>query len=264
MFANCLKEVQQYTHPVIISRQYYNGIVEFGCGTFIILNDEGWILTAAHILNTLLAYNKQKAENISEPQCIKNYSYWWGFDGVSISTYICDEARDIAIGKIDNFNKDFFNTYPTLKNPNSEMLSGTSLCKLGFPFHEIGGTYSEEQSSFQLREGTLPMTFFPLDGICTRFIYRKDNRNNRDIKFVETSTPGLRGQSGGPIFDRNGHVWAMQSYTAHLPLGFNPSVYYGNEQVHEYQFLNVGCGTHVEEIISFLKDNNIKFQVSEG
>lgn len=38
--------------------------------------------------------------------------------------------------------------------------------------------------------------------------------------FIETSTPRLRGQSGGPIFDVNGAIWAIQSQTHHLKLGF--------------------------------------------
>ena len=108
----------------------------------------------------------------------------------------------------------------------------------------------------------LPMTFFPMDGIFTRLINVKDSVSGNVTKYLETSTPGLRGQSGGPIFDICGNIWALQSYTSHLSLGFNPSINKGNKNIEEFQFLNVGCGTHVEEIISFLRENNVEVEIS--
>jgi hypothetical protein len=41
---------------------------------------------------------------------------------------------------------------------------------------------------------------------------------NRKVKFIETSTPGLRGQSGGPLFDAKGEIWGIQSRTNFLEL----------------------------------------------
>ena len=38
---------------------------------------------------------------------------------------------------------------------------------------------------------------------------------------LELSTPGLRGQSGGPLFDEDGLICGMQSSTNHLHLGFD-------------------------------------------
>ncbi len=79
------------------------------------------------------------------------------------------------------------------------------------------------------------------------------------MKFVETSSPGLRGQSGGPIFDVNGHICALQSRTVHHQLGFSPVVKVGHREVNEHQFLNVGIGTHVEEITAFLDKHKISY-----
>ena len=31
----------------------------------------------------------------------------------------------------------------------------------------------------------------------------------------------------------------------------------------EHQFINVGVGTHVEEIVRFLRENDIAFRISE-
>jgi hypothetical protein len=82
------------------------------------------------------------------------------------------------------------------------------------------------------------------------------------VSFVETSSPGLRGQSGGPTFDVEGNIWAIQSQTRHLPLGFSPEIKDGGQNHKEHQFLNVGMGTHVETLLGLFKLIGIKHSVS--
>jgi hypothetical protein len=82
-------------------------------------------------------------------------------------------------------------------------------------------------------------------------------------KYLETSSPGLRGQSGGPIFDRHGRIWALQSSTQHLPLGFEPTVKQGNKEIKEHQFMHVGWGPHVEEIVKLFREHNVSFELSD-
>ena len=77
---------------------------------------------------------------------------------------------------------------------------------------------------------------------------------------LETSSPGLRGQSGGPIVDREGTVWAIQSRTVHLQLGFNPTITKGKSVIEEHQFLNVGLGADAETLKGFLTLNGIGFE----
>jgi hypothetical protein len=103
MFASAVTEAAKFTRAVLISTQFHSGKVETGCGSYILLSAEGWVLTAGHALHALLKFN-------------------------------------------------------------------------------------------------------------------------RAAKFVEMSSPGLRGQSGGPRFDVNGMVWGLQSRTQHLALGFSPQV----------------------------------------
>ena len=71
-----------------------------------------------------------------------------------------------------------------------------------------------------LPAGTFPMVFFPNEGILTRILCGEDGQP----RFIETSNPGLMGQSGGPIFETRGTLWGVQSHTSHLPLGFSPGV----------------------------------------
>lgn len=290
MFANALKSVSIYTHPVIISRRLYNGNVESGCATFIILNEEGWILTSAHALAALhiaqkhnierSEYEKKITEIESDPnlirkqknkkikrlpfnkQWITNNSYWWGQDGRTIKNFMFADLADLATGRLEPFDGKSISVYPAFKDPQKELPVGTSLCRLGFPFHKISATFDEGKNMFQLAPDTLPMPRFPLDGIHTRVAIFVDQKSGRQVKFIETSSAGLRGQSGGPIFDVNGNIWGLQSRTSHFPLGFSPKIKRGNKEVEEHQFINVGLGTHVEEIVRFLTEKKVKFYLS--
>jgi len=169
----------------------------------------------------------------------------------------------LAIGRLEPFNSDAITEYPILKNP-SNLPHGTSLCKLGFPFHQINATYDETNGSFTLEPGSLPAPFFPIEGIFTRDIVKgKSSDGKYEIKFLETSSPGLMGQSGGPIFDSNGTVWSIQSHTEHLPLGFSPKIEKEGRIFEENQFLNVGRGIHPDILIKFLNDQGINFELSD-
>src|SRR6056297_388538 len=156
MFSKAYELTSQFTHPVIVSVRYYNGTVESGLGSFIILNEEGWVVTAAHILDPAFA-QKQHAQEIksyndqvekiknneklnskikqrqikklkTNDKWITNYSFWWGYDSIKINHFEILRENDIAIGRIENYDKKIQNVYPTLKNPNN-LKNGTTLCK---------------------------------------------------------------------------------------------------------------------------------------
>lgn len=290
MFAEALKKASQYTLPVIISEKIYSEQVRCSLGSFIILNEDGWILTSAHIIQILRnalqhqkeidEYNRQKQQieqnkvlNSKQrhkslrqlktnPEWIVKNAYWWGRDGVTIKGFHHNDFYDIATGKLEPFNSQSISEYPVFMNPKNELLQGTSLCRLGFPFHGITASYDEKKDAFELAPGSLPVPRFPIEGIHTRVAQTLDKPSGKIAKFIETSSPGLRGQSGGPIFDVYGRVWGLQSRTIHLNLGFNPKIKQGLQEIEAHQFLSVGLGTHVENIIEFLNQNNIKHTVS--
>lgn len=72
----------------------------------------------------------------------------------------------------------------------------------------------------------------------------------------------MRGQSGGATVDKNGTVWAIQSKTAHLPLGFSPEVP-GKQGQLEHQFLNVGLGIHPDTIFELFRQQGIAHSISD-
>jgi hypothetical protein len=291
MFANAYKLTSCFTQPVIISNRFFDKTVECGCGAFIVVNDEGWIITVAHLWDSFFAFQqhakqisdynrdvqtiqqdqrldaRQKRKRISRlstnPKWITNHSFWWGRDGAQLKDIKPLPDGDLVIGRLDPFNPETITTYPVFKNPASLNI-GTSLCKLGYPFHKIEATFNEANNAFELAPGALPLPRFPIEGIYTRNVVVGRSKDGKyEIKFLETSTPGLRGQSGGPVFDSNGTVWALQSRTSHFPLGFSPKVKKDGKEVEENQFLNVGWAIHPELIVAFLKDNGVKFRLSD-
>ncbi len=290
MFSKAYEIASNFTFPVVVSTRHFDKTVNCFNGAFVLLNNEGWIITVAHIFQAQIQYNHDKEEideyknklaSITNNQSlsdklkrrqknqlykkwITNFSYWWGKDGARIDNFIIYPFADLAVGKLTPFLPSEINNYPIIKNP-ANLKLGTSLCKLGFPFHEIQATFNEDTENFTLNPGSLPIPRFPIEGIYTRnLIQVNPNDNTKQTKFIETSSPGLKGQSGGPIFDTAGNIWAIQSKTSHIPLGFNPKIKQGNREVEENQFLNVGLGVHTEVIVSFLTDNNISFQLSEN
>lgn len=292
MFAEAYQKGRSFTLPVIISTRFFDGSVECGCGAFVVLNDEGWIMTVAHVWQSFFAWQqhakeitdytskvqqieqdnkldpKHKRKKIAKlnvnPKWLTNHSFWWGYDGAQIKDVKPLQEADLVIGRLDPFDQKRITTYPVLKDPTRNFNHATSLCKLGFPLHEIKATFDDAKKSFVIAPGSLPLPFFPIDGIFTRNVMAGKTKDDKyDIKFLETSSPGLRGQSGGAIFDAKGTVWALQSRTMHYPLGFSPTVKKNGKDIEENQFINVGWGVHIELIVSFLRDNGIKFQLSD-
>jgi Trypsin-like peptidase domain len=275
MFAEALQLASKYTFPVLISNRFYDGTVESGIGSFVILNQEGWILTAAHILGGLQAHQQHLQEMANaqnahltttrpspNPKWITNHSMWFGADHHVVSQFHVLQDNDLAIGKIENYSPSFVKEYPVFKNP-AHILSGTSLCKLGYPFYDVKASFDMQHQAFRFDPSIFPIPTFPMDGIMTRnVITGKSNDGLYEYKWLETSSPGLRGQSGGPTFDKEGKIWAIQSQTRHMPLGFSPTIKKGDQEIEENQFLNVGWGVHVETILKFLDFYGVKYSVA--
>ena len=136
--------------------------------------------------------------------------------------------------------------------------------RMGYSFLDIKSNFDEKTKGFMIPKIDARNLVFPNEGMHTRTLnlgMTKDGKFER--LYVETSTPGLKGQSGGPIFDREGHLYAMQVNTAHLPLGFHPTAQYDGNAVVENQFLNVGNGVHMKTIRAVLDDRGVRYD-AEG
>jgi hypothetical protein len=292
MFASACSNAREYTFPIIISSRQVNGNCQTGIGTIVIINEEGWFVTAWHIVegikslrnsvdeyNALIAKRKAIEDDLGmkkhekmrllnqikiNPNMVTNFSVFYGIN-CGVSQFLGIQEIDLAIGRLEGFKPEMVKVYPSFKDPKTKMDPGSSLCKLGFPFHNITPTFDDKKSCFNLPDGSLPIPLFPLEGIFTRNVLINSNvPRTYPLKYVETSSPGLRGQSGGPTFDIHGNIWAIQSQTRHLKLGFgeNSTLKQKEKEILENQYLHVGWGIHSETIIGFLNENNVKYNVS--
>jgi hypothetical protein len=291
MFAKANELARQFTRPVVVSVKYFDMSIGCGSGAFVVLNRDGWIATAAHVLEqAMLAdshsgeldkYNRQVAEveanhslnaqqkksRISRlrtnPKWITKQSLWWGQNNLVLQDEKILAEADLAIGRLEPFDSSSVSHYPILKKPQN-LMPGTSLCKLGFPFHEVHATFDETTQGFVLPPESTSFTFFPLEGIFTQNILAGRSADGKyEIKLLETSSPGLKGQSGGPIFDSHGTVWAIQTRTVSLPLDFNTKALRHGREEEVPQFLNVGVGVHPELLTEFLRDSGVAFEQSD-
>jgi hypothetical protein len=256
MFQKAYQIASEFTFPIVTSRKTVGGICSSSVGTFVVINKEGWIVTAGHILSkwAQLAQgveairaiqaerdaikadpsltNKERGKRLSagiqigkddSDQC----SMWLTWPNVQLTNMLFfpattpgwGEIIDLGVGKLEPFDPAWVKQYPVFKDPKKGFDQGRSLCKLGFPFHQFQATWDAAKRQFLLPPGALPMPRFPIEGIFTRITEMRTDGPDQPafpIKYVETSSPGLLGQSGGPTFDVHGTIWAIQAKTSHL------------------------------------------------
>ena len=272
MFADACEKMMKCTFPIMASRHFIDGSVESGIGAFVVINPEGWALTAGHVLKSVLQHKECSEKiravdewNAAHPDQPKekdgtwsdSHSFWFGIPGVGLETAYINTELDIAVFKLSNFKAEYVKEYPTFKDPD-KLRVGTTVCRLGFPFVGAPTSFDEEKRVFVINKGVLPVPFFPNDGMYTRNVVLGKCKDGFDRMFLETTTPGLRGQSGGPIFDRAGNIVAIQARTAHMKLGFK--ITNSMSEPLPEQIMNLGLGVHVRTIMQVLDKKSVKYK----
>ena len=297
MFVDAIEKVSGFTRPVMfITRKYGSELIEPGLGTLFFVNDEGVAVTCKHVAEMILGadrvnakYSEFKKEravlNGSNPSAAKKglkileKKYGLGPDAPANEkvnfrdvpspfgsfTIHMHPNYDLAVIRFNDFKKlnyDAENIY--LLGDGSKVKQGKSLCRLGFPFPEFGNfEYNKDTDDIEWTKGISRVPRFPIDGIVTRHI-----ANEKGLIYgIEMSTPGLRGQSGGPLFDRDGVIYGMQFATQHLYLGFDMEnrqmIINGKQKIINNQpFLHVGQCLHINVIKDFLDSLNISYKTA--
>ena len=294
MFSNAVPIAAGFTRPVVISSRTTQGACAGTIGTYVVVNREGWILTAGHLLDIVRAqqdsarrhagyrgnvvefhrdiaadkrYRKKGVRTFHKPAApsVCNHSVWWGVDGARLVEARIVPAADLALGRLEPFAPESVAHYPVWKDPSRNAAPGRSLCKLGFPLHRIVPAYDEKANTFTLPEGSVPLPLFPMEGMFTRVVNTRapGSGDGEPSAFIETSTPSLIGQMGGPVFDADAVVWGIQSHTMHHALGFRPPVPGGAASEVEHQFLNTGLAVHATVIRRFLDAEGIAYRSEE-
>lgn len=292
MFVSAIEEVSQFTRPIhTISRNYGETIVSPGAATLFFVNDEGCAITCKHVINLVgsrkaineryerfkqekakIGRNNKYNQRVSALEAEFNYKpgsiaqLKELFVGVTMDNtisyrWVNHPAYDLAIIIFDNFRNPRYQSHARFLKDSSGLKQGKSLCRLGFPFAEF--TNFQYNSDFDdiewTQTGQVETPRFPIDGMLTRHLV-----SGGEIMGLELSTPGLRGQSGGPLFDKDGFICGMQMSTSHLHLGFDMKNYEykanGRQiRVTNQPFLHVGHCIHVDVIKRFLRENNVRF-----
>lgn len=271
MFADALERAARYTFPYVGLRRGEDGRVHTFLACFIVVNRDGWIVTSAHVVEEILA-TQRLAESAGrdgrgrdpEHRAIDRAEIWAvpGFAAIKprLVGGRVNPASDVATGRLEPFDPAAIAEYPVFRDTEQAPLrQGDALCRLGFPFHTVDASYDEERRSFDVASRSFPVPSFAIEGIIARF-NRRSTPSGGSALFIETSSPGLRGQSGGPLLDLEGRVCGIQSHTAHLDLGFDvPVVEPSGARATERQFLNVGLAAHVNEVRSLLDADRVAY-----
>ena len=292
MFQSAIETASNFTRPVHTITRTYGGLIIPGAGTFFFVNDSGVAITCKHIadilpgaenINTNFIKFKAERQKLLNDNKYKNnlmgleakykynkdatvqlkYNFLNCFDKISEVTCHAHPTLDLAIIEFKGFDKILYNAHAKFLRDGTKIKQGKSLCRLGFPFPEFNNfKHNTELDDIEwTTTGNANSPSFPIDGIVTRFIA---DAGTTDISGIEMSTPGLRGQSGGPLFDSNGVVYGMQSATKHLHLGFeikDQEVMQETKKVKvsNSPFLHVGVCVHVDKIKEFLTEKKISF-----
>lgn len=169
---------------------------------------------------------------------------------------------DLAILKFNDFGNIHYNDCAKFIRDGNSIKQGKFLCRLGFPFPEFSNfSFNNATDDIEWNNsGGNVSPRFPLEGMVTRFLADKE----LGFYGIEMSTPGLRGQSGGPLFDEKGRVYGMQFSTKHLHLGFDlvdKEILLNNavKKVSDYSFIHLGQCIHVNTIKDFLRQHKVEF-----
>lgn len=290
MFVKAIECAATFTRPLHTIVRYFGSTeVHPGAATLFFVNGDGWALTCRHVAQELAAAGQIKQKYASyktdldalgaqrsrrterELQRKHDFDHTKVAD-VAISVVNCVEGPlnihaemhptlDVALLKFSNYTRLLCNSFPVFAMDGAELKQGKFLCRLGFPFPEFTNfTYDAQTDKMDwTNQGRDSTPRFPIEGMVTRHLLGADG----SIAGIEMSTPGLRGQSGGPLFDAEGRIWGMQAATAHLDLDFDVDIQVvrkGNKKhIRESAILHVGHCIHVDALKTFMRTHGVAF-----
>lgn len=288
MFVDAIQRVGGFTRAIhSIAKKPLSNQIEKGAATLFFVNNQGWALTCKHVSQWISQadqinrkYESFRSElkhgKVAEQDLMDKYSLSTNqavemritfvdcVDRIEKIHFFNHPVYDLALLKFEGFEKIQCSNFPVFAETDQTIQPGQMLCRLGFPFPEFSN-FKWDASLQQLlwtKEGQARSPRFPIEGMVTRFLGDKAGK----VYGIEMSTPGLRGQSGGPLFDGEGRIAGMQSRTKHLHLGFDIEekeiVAHGTpKKVNDYAFIHLGECIHVSVIKAFLDSHQVSYQI---
>ncbi|MFH1910964.1 MAG: serine protease [Pseudomonadota bacterium] len=290
MFVAAIEKAAEFTRPIhTILRFFGSTDVHPGAATLFFINADGWALTCRHVAEQLVGadqlqqrYQAFKAERDTlagkkrrhvEKEIERKHRFGKGtvievknlfvncVEGPLNVSLKLHPVLDIALLKFSNFTTLNCTTFPIFARTGGDLKQGQFLCRLGFPFPEFTNfSYDSTTDTINWNQvGQKQTPRFPIEGMVTRRL--RDTAGT--IVGFELSTPGLRGQSGGPAFDTEGRIWGMQTSTKHLDLNFDVNMEVvrdgSKKRVKNNAFLHVGHCVHIDVLKDFMREHAADF-----
>lgn len=266
MFVNAIEQVGGFTRPIFtIMRRYGSVEVSPGAAAIFFVNDDGWAMTTRNVAKMIIDagnIDKKYADFVAKKDRVpKGYNFEEGvrqledffkYDRNSIAQLkinfvdCVDVVKgvqckihpkiDLALVHFEGFSKLGYRGHAIFAGDGAVVKPGKYLCRLGFPFPEFNNFKYDVESDniIWTNEGQRTMPRFPSEGMVTRLVGGPDG-----IVGVEMSTPGFKGQNGGPLFDEKGIIYGMHSGTSKL---------------------NLGMSIHVDMIKAFMRQEQVKYE----
>ena len=251
MFQDACNTASSFIRPVVTMWAYEDNKVRASLGTGMLLNDQGWFLTAGHTLGTLVQNLIQMAhiqvpgiqitnKQIAGKKIVATTLRFGDFGGVA--NFNLDALLDLGVGQISGFTAKKNQQYATLRK--RPVMQGELLCRIGYPFQD-NPKINYDSGNFEF-EDDFNIIPFVNEALVSRIIPVERR------KLIETSSPGLMGQSGGPLMDKGRYVCGVQVHTKHYPLNFPRTT--GQES-----YLDVGRAVDVDTVMNYLDTLNVDY-----
>ena len=251
MFSNAVKEITKFTRPILFVSRLNSDKLVPGSATLFFINEDGYALTCKHVVTNII-----NVANASNKAIFKFQGCYKTIHDIKITMH---PIYDIAIIKF-NGDTPLYEGYAYFKKDN-EVNPGKFLVRSGFAFPEFNNYKIDIKTDKLLftNEGNQNTPLFSNEGMVSRLVAK-----NNTITGIELSTPGIKGTSGGPLYDENGIIYGVQSLSKQYHLGFDiieESTLINGEykQISNYPFISLGECVSLQVIKDFLKENNIKY-----
>ena len=251
MFTDAIEIISQFTRPILFVERLNSDKLIPGSATLFFINEDGYALTCKHVVaNIINVANKSNKAIVKFDGCYKK---------INDIKIIIHPNYDLAIIKFSG-DIPLYKNFAYLKKDNT-IKPGKYLLRSGFAFPEFDNYKINIQSDKLIftNTGNQNTPLFSNEGMVTRLI-----GNNNLITGIELSTPGIKGTSGGPLYDENGIIYGIQSLSKHYHLGFdiiNQNTLINGEykSISNYPFISLGECISINIIKEFLKENDIKY-----
>jgi hypothetical protein len=270
MFADACGVASKFTQPVLIADTRVDGQHAVDMATFVVVNREGWCLTALHVLAQFQERVRAARSTAAlgrtgppPPDAIRTVAAWWGRPGCRVVEAHEAGAADLALFRLQPWKPEWVRAYPRFRNPDQPVRIGTSLCLLGYPLAEMAEIYDPRQGGLDIPAGSIARTPFPLAGMLTRQLGVATAPAGYLMGFLELTCGGMKGHSGSAVVDRDGTVWGIHSRNRPFSLGYEMPVPGDPGGRTEHQFLNTGLAVHPATVVGLLREQGVDFAMEE-